>query len=143
MNSRKTGQLLSFEELRDFIISRMRLSHIYQPLLIKTLLESGGVATVRQLASSFLAQDESQLLYYEKTLKKMPIKVLTKHNILRREGELVTLGVRNLTLEEKAEIKKLCEQRMQEYIASRGLSIWDYRLLDDSPVSDTLSLIHI
>jgi diadenosine tetraphosphate (Ap4A) HIT family hydrolase len=97
------------------------------------------VATVRQLASSFLAQDESQLLYYEKTLKKMPIKVLTNQRIIRREGELVTLGVRNLTLEQKAEIKKLCEQRMQEYIASRGLSIWNYRLLDDSPVSDTLA----
>jgi diadenosine tetraphosphate (Ap4A) HIT family hydrolase len=139
MIARGGSQLLSFEELRDFITSRMRLSHIYQPLLIKTLVESGGVATVRQLAGSFLAHDESQLLYYENTLKKMPIKVLTSHGILKREGELVTLGVKKLTLEQKAEIKMLCEQRMQEYVAARGLSIWDYRMLDDSPVSDSLA----
>ena len=53
MIARGGSQLLSFEELRDFITSRMRLSHIYQPLLIKTLVESGGVATVRQLAGIF------------------------------------------------------------------------------------------
>jgi hypothetical protein len=139
MIARGGSQLLSFEELRDFITSRMRLSHIYQPLLIKSLVESGGVATVRQLAGSFLAHDESQLLYYENTLKKMPIKVFTNHRILKRNGELVTLEVKKLTLEQKAEIKKLCEQRMQEYVAARGLSIWDYRLLDDSPVSDSLA----
>jgi len=68
----------------------------------------------------------------------MPIPVLTKHGILKRDGELVTLGVKRLTLEQKAEIKKLCEQRMQQYISERGLSIWDYRMLDDTPVSDSL-----
>jgi hypothetical protein len=124
MIARGGSPLLSFEELRDFITSRMRLSHIYQPLLIKTLVESGGVATVRQLAGSFLAHDESQIQYYENTLKKMPIKVLTNHRILKRDGELVTLEVKKLTLEQKAEIKKLCEQRMQEYVAALGLSIW-------------------
>jgi ATP adenylyltransferase len=36
------------------------MSHIYQPLLIKTLLEAGGLATVRQLAVDFAAQDESR-----------------------------------------------------------------------------------
>jgi diadenosine tetraphosphate (Ap4A) HIT family hydrolase len=28
---------------------------------------------------------------------------------------------------------------MQEYVAARGLSIWDYRMIDDSPVSDSLA----
>ncbi len=55
---------MTYEELADFIANRMRMSHVYQPLLIRTLLDSGGVATVRQIAQAFLAQDESQLLYY-------------------------------------------------------------------------------
>ena len=131
---------LTFEELRDFITSKMRLSHIYQPLLIKTLIESGGVSTLRQLATTFLSNDESQILYYEKRLKEMPVKVLSNHKILRRDCELVTLNIRKLSLEQKAELKKLCEQKMQEYISSRGLSIWDYRLLDESPASDELRL---
>jgi len=131
---------LTFEELRDFITATMKMSHIYQPLLIKTLIESGSVSTLRQLATTFLSNDESQILFYEKKLKEMPIKVLSNHKILRRDGELVTLNVKKLSLEQKAEIKKLCEQKIQEYIAKYGLGIWDYSLLDDTPTSDKLRM---
>ncbi len=129
---------MTFQELKDFIESKMKLSHIYQPLLIKSLIESGGIATVRQLATMFLTNDESQLMYYEKRLKEMPIRVLSKHGVILRDGELVSLKVRKLSLEQKAELKKLCEQKMQEFIVSRGLSIWDYRLLDDTLIPDSL-----
>ena len=129
---------MKYYELKEFIVERMRLSHIYQPLLIKTLVDLGGSATIRQLAITFLQNDESQLLYYEKRLKEMPIKVLSKHNVIKRDGDLITLEIQKLTLEQKAEIKKLCEQKMQEFIVSRGLSIWDYRLLDNDPLPDSL-----
>lgn len=49
---------MKFEELKEFLLSKMKLSHIYQPLLIKTLVETGGVATVRQLALTFLSHVE-------------------------------------------------------------------------------------
>ena len=129
---------MTFAELRDFVSSTMRMSHIYQPLLIRSLIDSGGISTIRQLATNFLASDESQIIYYEKRLKEMPIKVLSKHGIISREGELISLRVKKMTLEQKAEIKKLCEQKIQEFIVSRGLSTWDYRLLDDTLISDTL-----
>ena len=51
----------------------MRMSHLYQPLLNMTLIQSGGTATLRQLAQSFLLHDESQLLYYEDRIRKMPL----------------------------------------------------------------------
>lgn len=129
---------MTFEALRNFLASKMKMSHIYQPLLIKTLIESGGVSTIRQLSTAFLSNDESQIIFYEKRLKEMPIKVLSKHGIISRDGELVSLNVKKLTLEQKAEIKKLCEQKIQEYIASRGLKIWDYSLLDDTLTDDKL-----
>jgi diadenosine tetraphosphate (Ap4A) HIT family hydrolase len=129
---------MTFEALRNFLASKMKMSHIYQPLLIKTLIESGGVSTIRQLSTAFLSNDESQIMFYEKRLKEMPIKVLSKHGIISRDGELVSLNVKKLTLEQKAEIKKLCEQKIQEYIASRGLKIWDYSLLDDTLTDDKL-----
>lgn len=87
---------MTFEELKDFLNKQMRMSHIYQPLLIKNLLESGGLATVRQLAVSFAAQDESQVLFYEKRLKEMPIKVLSGHGVIEKDGELVTLKIGKL-----------------------------------------------
>ena len=36
----------AFARLQDFIEKRMRMSHIYQPLLLKMLLRGGGKASV-------------------------------------------------------------------------------------------------
>ena len=129
---------MTFEQLTDFLKNKMRLSHIYQPLLIRSLVDAGGSATLRQLASSFLAQDESQLLYYEKRIKEMPLKVLSKHGVVEKDRDLVSLTTKNLTLQQKAQLRMLCEQAMQDYVQRRGLSIWDYRLLDTEPVSDSV-----
>lgn len=75
---REAGHLrgMTFPELKEFLERRMQMSHIYQPLLIKCLVDAGGLATVRQLAQQFLNYDESQVVYYEKKLKEMPIPVL-------------------------------------------------------------------
>ena len=47
---------MTYDKLKEFITSKMRMSHIYQPLLIKSLVEAGGVATIRQMATAFLSQ---------------------------------------------------------------------------------------
>jgi hypothetical protein len=39
--------------------------------------------------------------------------------------------VDQLKLQEKAEVRKICEERLQSYIAKRGLGVWDYRMLED------------
>ncbi len=41
-------------DLEDFIINRMRMSHIYQPVMIKTLLQMGGQSSVEDVAKSLL-----------------------------------------------------------------------------------------
>ena len=76
--------MVTFIELQDFLKSKMRLNHIYQPLLIKGLIEAGGTSTIRQMAMTFLAQDESQIQYYEKRDK--PIEVLSKYGIITNDG---------------------------------------------------------
>lgn len=129
---------MTYEQLVDFISSKMKMSHIYQPLLIRSLVDAGGSATLRQLAQFFLSQDESQLLYYEKRIKEMPLKVLSKHGVASAAGELVHLNVKTLSLEQKAHIRSICEQKLQEFVQKRGLGIWDYRLLEDDPIPDSL-----
>jgi len=76
----------SFDRLRDFISSKMRMSHVYQPLMLKMLIQNGGWASTRDIASSFLAQDGSQSDYYAEITKRMPGKVLGRHNLVKREG---------------------------------------------------------
>ncbi len=55
------GYIMNYADLVDFISNKMSMSHIYQPLLIKSLVDADGTATLRQLSHNFLAQDESQL----------------------------------------------------------------------------------
>jgi hypothetical protein len=82
----------SFDTLRHFITSRMRMSHIYQPLMLKTMLERGGSASIRQIATAFLTEDESHIEYYEQIVKNMPGRVLAKHAIVERTGDRFRLN---------------------------------------------------
>jgi ATP adenylyltransferase len=129
---------MTYEELTDFLEHKMSMSHVYQPLLVRALVDTGGSATLRQLAQVFLAQDESQLLYYEKRIKEMPLKILKRHGVVASNGELVSLSTEKLTLEQKAHIRMICEQKLQSFVKKRGIAIWDYRLLDEEPIPDSL-----
>ncbi|MBP1687699.1 MAG: hypothetical protein H6Q33_3842 [Deltaproteobacteria bacterium] len=88
---------MTYDELIDFLERKMRMSHIYQPLLIRTLVDAGGAATLRQLAHAFVAQDESQLRFYEDRIKRMPVPVLSGHGVVKREGDFVSLTTKFLT----------------------------------------------
>ena len=129
---------MKYQDLVDFIQNQMKMSHIYQPLLIKSLVDAGGSATLRQLAFAFLSQDESQLIYYEKKIKEMPLKVLLNRGIVDQNGDFISLKTGKLTYQQKAEIKMACEKRMQEFVQKKGLGIWDYRLLETDPIPDSL-----
>jgi len=73
---------MDFDELKDFIENKMIMQHIYQPVMLKTLLKKGNKASIREIAKSFLELDESQIDYYKVITKQMPGKVLKKHNIV-------------------------------------------------------------
>ncbi|MBL7013754.1 MAG: HIT domain-containing protein [Candidatus Marinimicrobia bacterium] len=128
---------MTFKDLYYFIENKMRMSHIYQPLLIKTLVDAGGAATVRQLAQQFVLEDESQLQYYESTIKKMPVKVLKNHGILIEHDSIISLNVKKFTFKEKAQLKRICEEKIQQYLEKRGLATWNYRFSAD-PVPDSI-----
>jgi hypothetical protein len=53
-------QLSACDHLKDFFARKMRMSHVYQPPMLKTLIERGGFATLGEIALSFLVHDESQ-----------------------------------------------------------------------------------
>jgi ATP adenylyltransferase len=127
---------VTIEELLAFIDTKMSMSHVYQPVVIRALVDAGGVATVRQLAQALLLQDEIELRAYEQTARKMPLRVLANHAVLSRDRALVTLNVAKLTLQDKARIRAACERRLQEYVAGRGEGTWDYKALEpDAPGS--------
>jgi ATP adenylyltransferase len=118
----------AFNQLRNFMQTQMRMSHIYQPVMIKELLQHGGRAGIRQIASAFLARDESQLEYYEQITKAMPGKVLGKHGIVERDGEQYRLaGASSLSSGERKELVRLCDAAIETYLQKRGAAVYDHR----------------
>ncbi len=83
---------------------------------------------------AFLDRDESQILYYEDRIRKLPLPVLKRHGIVDRKGDLISLSVESLSYQERAEIMALCEQKLGAFLKRRGLGTWDYRLLETDPV---------
>src|SRR6516165_1401563 len=127
--SRRITVASSFEHLRDFIQKRMRMAHIYQPVMIKELLKSGGKASIRNIAAAFLSRDESQLEYYEQITKDMPGKVLSKHGIVLRDGDeyRLTPDASSLSSEERDELVRLCDEAISTYLQKRGTAVYDHR----------------
>lgn len=108
---------MKFDEMIMLLEREMSMGHICQPLLIKTLMEAGGSATLRQLALAFLSQDETRLICCEDLIKQMPLKVLGKRGIVSRTGDLVALNTDKLTPEQKTRVKVICERKIREYAA--------------------------
>src|SRR5438105_1736836 len=57
-----------------------------RPLMLRTLIEKSGSAALRDIASCFLAHDESQIEYYVEITNRMPGQVLTRYQLVRRDG---------------------------------------------------------
>jgi hypothetical protein len=124
------------EEIIGFVENQMRMSHVYQPLVVRALVRAGGSATLRQLATALLVEDESQLLYYENRIKKMPLLVLRRHDIVASDRDLVSLNAGKLTYEQRAAIELACTEKLSEFLQRRGLATWDYRLIQSDLVPD-------
>jgi diadenosine tetraphosphate (Ap4A) HIT family hydrolase/5-methylcytosine-specific restriction endonuclease McrA len=117
----------AFKHLQKFVSSVMRMAHVYQPVMIQTLIEHEGRATVRQIASALLANDEAQISYYEAITKRYPGTVLSKHNVVRRDGGTYELvGFQDLSSDEKIAIADLCEAKIVQFFEARS-DPWSHR----------------
>jgi len=65
----------------------MRMSHIYQPVMLMRLLEDGGESTIEDIGRSFLVKDRSQIDYYSEVTKTMPGRVLRSHGLVEKDGD--------------------------------------------------------
>ena len=76
---------MTYEELKNFINNKMRMSHLYQPVMLMTLLKNGGKCSQGEIASALLTHDESQIEYYTNITNNMVGRVLRKHGIVDRD----------------------------------------------------------
>ena len=127
-------------DLEEYINKRMQMSHIYQPVMLKVLLENSGEASVDQIASALLTYDQSQVEYYGKRTKQMVGKVLTKNGVVEpiRSGR-ATKGYRlnseALTEAQRASLIVKCDNSISDYLDKRGDRIWQHRASESGYVS--------
>jgi ATP adenylyltransferase len=130
---------MTYEQLVDFLQSRMRMSHVYQPVMLMALLRRGGRCSTGEIARSILAHDQSQIEYYEDVTKNMVGRVLRSHGIVQKEGDGYSLvGYEDLNGEQVEGLMQLCQLKLDEYKAKRGERIWQHRKASAGYISGTL-----
>lgn len=128
---------MNFKELENYI-KKMQMMHIYQPVMIKTLIQSNGKATPRKIAKEFLAKDESQIDYYTEITKIMPGKVLKKNGIVDYKDGSFELDISKFTDDEKKKIIKQCDDAISRYEEKHGKAIWKHRARDSRIISGSI-----
>lgn len=130
---------MTYGRLADFVQNRMRMSHVYQPVMLITLLRGGGKRSITEIARSILAHDESQVEYYEDVTKNMVGRVLRNHGIVeKRDDGYYLIGYDDLEDEQVEHLIELCEAKLDEYKKKRGKHIWQHRKASAGYISGTL-----
>ena len=129
-----------FNELDRFINLEMQMSHVYQPAMLLTLMDSGGTASRTEIAKTLLTYDKSQIEYYENIVAKMPGRVLTNNRGIteRLEQAYHLKGFDQLSHDEIEVLKEACSKRIEEFIDQRGDQPWHHRRRSAKAVSGTI-----
>jgi len=126
----------SYLRLSDYINKRMRMSHIYQPLMLMELLERTSPAPASDIARRILAEDSSQIEYYTQRVKRMVGQILTKNRITSHcHGEYSLVGGDELSAAERDELLQLCRDRLDAFRRHRGDEVFAHRARHRTPIS--------
>ena len=130
---------MTFPELKDFLMNKMRMSHIYQPVMLMSLLKNGGISSIESVAKDLLINDQSQMEYYDKVTKNMVGKVLTKNNVVKKEGKSFNLlDFESYSEKERNELINICQNKLYDYIEKRGKRIFQHRRKSSGYISGSI-----
>lgn len=132
---------MEFESLKYFLTKKMRMSHIYQPVMILELLNRNGIANKREIAEAILSYDESQKEYYEKITTSMVGRVLTNNNnITTKTKNTYSLnGFENLNSSQVEQLKLICKDKILNYLDNRK-NVWHHRKKSSGYISGSIRL---
>lgn len=115
------------------------MSHVYQPVMLRTILENDGVATTTQIAKALLSRDISQIEYYEERVKQMVGKVLINNGIVQKNKDVYVIpNFAELTDEEAAELINTCDLKLEEFVSKRGAAAWSHRTKSSGYISGSI-----
>ncbi len=130
-----------YKELKGFITSKMRMSHVYQPVMLIALLQNKGQCAEADIAKHLLSYDQSQIDYYTKITGNMVGRVLRNHKIVERDRESKSYSLNDFGLlsgEQIDELVGLCEEKIADFLDSRGDGVFAHRRKSSGYISGTI-----
>ena len=129
-----------YKTLADFITNQMKMSHIYQPVMLIELLGRKGSASTTQIAKALLGYDISPVEYYEHIVRNMVGKVLTESRaITSEENNQYSLNdYEGLSQNEISDLIELCHARIEKFLDRPGDKVWEYKEKPSRYISGTL-----
>ena len=117
----------------------MRMSHVYQPLMLLELLGRRSPASAQEIARRILGEDVTQIDYYTERVKRMVGKVLTGNGITAyANGAYSLIGADELNDAEREQLQQLCRQRLDAFQAQRGDDVFAHRSRHRTPISGSI-----
>ena len=129
----------TYQRLRHYIAKQMRMSHIYQPLMLMELLGRSSPAPAQDVARRILGEDVTQIDYYTERVKRMVGKVLTSNGITAYgNGAYSLIGGDELSDGERDALLELCRQRLDAFREQRALEV-DHIIPKNQDGSDAIT----
>jgi ATP adenylyltransferase len=129
----------TYQRLREYIAERMRMSHIYQPLMLMELLGRSSPAPAQDIARRILGEDVTQIEYTTERVKRMVGKVLTGNGITAYgNGAYSLIGDDELSDAERDALQQLCRQRLDAFREQRGEEVFAHRSRHRTPITGSV-----
>lgn len=135
---------MTAEQIEDFILHQMKMSHIYQPVMLKVILEAGGEADTEAIARAILAHDRSQIDYYAERVKRMVGAVLVSRKIVEpvKLGQAISgyciAGAEELSDAKRGRLIELCDQKITAFKEARKLNPFAHRAQAEGNISGSV-----
>ena len=129
----------AYIRLAAYINQRMRMSHIYQPLMLMELLGRSSPAPAEDIARRILGEDSSQIEYYTERVKRMVGRVLTSNGITSHAGGVYSLiGSADLSDIERDALLQLCREKLDSFRLKRGDEVFAHRSRHRAAISGSI-----
>lgn len=107
--------------ISDFLRDKMSMTDVYQPVVIKELLQQGGSESRNALARVLSQYDLSVTAYYKRVLMRWPKTTLMKHGVVDYDRREQVFRLLLLPDDEKGrrEAIELCDEKIQQWLSAR------------------------
>lgn len=130
---------MPFDTIKKYLQEQMKMSHVYQPVMLKRLLLGSGLAKAEEIALDLVQNDLSQIEYYTDRVHNMVGRVLRKNGLVDRDKSLYCLkDYQILNNHEIQELIDICDEKIKNYVQKRDITIWDHRRRNRRPINGSI-----